>query len=455
MLNIKTDSRKVKPGDTFVALRGIQSDGHDYIEKAISLGAIKIVAEEGNYSVDTLIVSDTRNYLEQVLLEQYGHIIDEMNLIGLTGTNGKTTTCYLIYQALNLLGEKTSYAGTLGFYLDKKVRELPNTTPDIIDMYEMIVESYNNGYKTMVLEASSQGLAFRRLEGLTFNQAVFTNLTEDHLDYHLTMENYALAKQELFKKLKPNGISVVNNDDPYKNYFFTENTKTFGFSNSDLTITSFDVSSGFTNIIYNDSNIIQTKLLGKFNVYNISSAIAVLLNMGYKIEEISSVTKKLSPPPGRLDNIKYKTNNIVVDYAHTPDAIINVLATIRPIAKGNIYVVFGCTGDRDRIKRPIMTKIVTDAAKHAIITNDDPHFEDTNQIVGDMLKGIDKTNYEIELDRKEAIIKGIEMLEAEDFLLILGKGHEEFMIIGHDKIPFNDFNVVISYLKTKDDFDII
>lgn len=448
MLNIKTDSRKVKQGDTFVALRGISSDGHEYIEKAISLGASKIVAEEGSYSVETVIVPDTRLYLEEVLKEKYADIIDEMNLIALTGTNGKTTTCFLIHQALNSLGVKTSYAGTLGFYLDEKKYDLPNTTPDLIDMYEMMMESYNAGYKTMVLEASSQGLSFRRLEGFTFNQAVFTNLTEDHLDYHLTMENYALAKQELFKKLKPNGYSVINNDDEYKNYFITTNTRTYGFSKSDLTINSFEMKDGLTeiNVTLDKDYIIKTKLLGKFNVYNLTSAISVLLNMNFKMEEILTITEKLTPPPGRLDNIPHKTNNIVVDYAHTPDAIENVISTIKTVAKGDIYVVFGCTGDRDRIKRPIMTKIVTDGAKYAIITNDDPHFEDTKQIVDDMTRGITNTNYEIELDRKKAIIKGINLLKENDFLLILGKGHEEFMVIGHDKIPFNDMKIVKEYL---------
>lgn len=450
MLNIKVDSRKVKKGDTFIALRGISSDGHDYINKAIELGASKIIAEEGNYNVDTLIVNDTRTYLEEILYENYKNIIDEMNLIGVTGTNGKTTTCFLLSQAFNKLGIKAGYIGTIGFYMNEKVSDLPNTTPDILEMYEMIIKCHENGFKTVVMEVSSHGIANRRIEGLRFNQAVFTNLTEDHLDFHITMENYALEKQKLFKRIKENGYAVINSDDQYNDYFLLDNINTtYGFKNADLKINSFE-SAGFTKINYTYKEkeyIIETKLLGKFNVYNISAMILVLLNHGISMENIQNLTKILTPPPGRLDNILYKTNNIIIDYAHTPAAIENVIETVKEVALGDIYVVFGCTGDRDRMKRPIMTKIVTDNAKYAIITNDDPHTENTDQIVSDMLNGITNTNFEVELDRKKAIITGINKLKENDFLLILGKGHEEFMIIGHEKIPFNDMKIVKEYLK--------
>ena len=194
MINIKSDSRKVKPGDIFVALRGISSDGHDYIDKAIENGASKIIAEEGEYEVETLIVPDTRLYLEEYLKEHYGYYLDKMTLMGITGTNGKSTTAFFTYLALNNLGVKCCYIGTLGYYLDKKVSNLPNTSPDIAELYEMIVEAYEKGYRHLILEASSQGLAYRRLEGILFDYVIFTNLTQDHLDFHKTMGNYALAK---------------------------------------------------------------------------------------------------------------------------------------------------------------------------------------------------------------------------------------------------------------------
>ena len=219
MINIKSDSRKIKPGDTFIAIKCEVNDGHKYIEQAIQNGAGKIIAEHGNYSVPTLIVEDTRNYLNKYLKENYNKYLEEMTIIGITGTNGKTTSAYLIYSALNKLGIKCAYIGTIGYYLDKKIFNLPNTNPDVCDMYELIINAYDNGYKYVVLEASSHGLYSGRLEGLIFDYAIFTNLTRDHLDFHKTMENYALAKQQLFKKLKPNGIGITNIDDEYSKFF--------------------------------------------------------------------------------------------------------------------------------------------------------------------------------------------------------------------------------------------
>ena len=236
MLDIKSDSRKIKKGDKFVALRGISSDGHSYIDKAISLGASEIIAEEGEYSVKTTIVPNTREYLNQYLYENYHNVIDDMVLIGITGTNGKTTSAFLTYEALNKLGYKCGYIGTIGFYLNDKVRDLPNTNPNICDMYEMIVDAYEKGYKYMAIEVSSQGIAYGRIETLSFDYAIFTNLTRDHLDYHKTMENYALAKQQLFKQLKKKGLAIVNGDDSYALYYKIGNYVTYGFNDNDYKI---------------------------------------------------------------------------------------------------------------------------------------------------------------------------------------------------------------------------
>ena len=266
MIKIKTDSRKVVPGDTFVALPGISSDGHDYIDVAIKNGATKIIAEHGSYSVETVIVSDTRTYLNQLLEQEYGYIIDEMKIVGITGTNGKTTSCYLTYQILNNLGIKCAYIGTIGFYLKDKIRNLPNTSVDIADLYGLLVEVYENGYKYVCLEVSSQGLAMNRFETIKFDVAVFTNLTQDHLDYHKTMEKYCLAKQQLFKKLKSGGIAIVNSDDKYKDYFLLKQNRnvTFG-SNGDYKIVSTKFSSKISLLEYSYNNknyIVKTHLLG-------------------------------------------------------------------------------------------------------------------------------------------------------------------------------------------------
>lgn len=443
MINIKSDSRKVVKGDIFVALRGISSDGHDYIDKAISNGASKLIVEqEGNYSIDYEIVPDTRKYLNDYLIKNYSSIIDGMNIIGITGTNGKTTTAYLLYQSLNKLCIKTAYIGTLGYYLQEgKVMPLPNTSPDICDMYDLIINSYDKGYNNIVIEASSQGLVRGRLEGIKYNYGIFTNLTQDHLDEHKTMENYALAKKIMFDNLKSVGIAIINYDDLYKNYFTCKKSIYYGFTGGDFKIDSAKYTNQNTMFTYNykgEKHNVISQLLGDYNIYNLLSVIVVLKLMNIEEDKITKVIPTLTNPDGRLDIIKHGSNSIIIDYAHTPDAIEKVLNTARLITKGNIYVVFGCTGDRDRTKRPIMMNIVTSNSKYSIVTMDDPHNEDPMHIVKDMLSGNKNNNYEVIIDRGKAITKGLSLLENNDTLLILGKGHEEFIIMGNKKIPFND-----------------
>ena len=242
MINIKTNSKEIKNGDTFIAIKNVNRDGHDYIEEAIKNGASKIITETNNtYSVETINVEDSRIYLVNYLKDNYAKYLDEMNIIGITGTNGKTTTAYLIYQMLNKLGIKCAYIGTIGYYLDDKVYNLSNTSPDVCEIYDMLVNAYENGYKTVVMEVSSQGLDMGRLDSIKFDYALFTNLTQDHLDYHKTMENYAKAKQKLFYNLKENGISIINSDDNYKNYFTISNYVEYGFNNNDYKIEEYNL----------------------------------------------------------------------------------------------------------------------------------------------------------------------------------------------------------------------
>ena len=446
MINIKADSRKVKPGDTFVALRGISSDGHEYIDKAISLGATKLVVmDEGNYSIPYEIVKDTREYLNNYLKENYNKYLEEMTIIGFTGTNGKTTSAFLLQDALNKLGIKCGYIGTIGYYLGEKVSDLPNTSPDVCDMYELLINAYDNGYKFMAIEASSQGLDMGRLDNIPFDYAVFTNLTQDHLDYHKTMENYALAKTSLFKKLKPNGVAMLNYDDEYNKYYISNNTKYYGFKGGDYKVSNVEYSNLGTKFELNGTTY-NSPLLGDYNVYNLASVIAILREMNIKQEDIMNVTKNLSHPAGRMDLVAYNDNSILIDYAHTPDAIEKVIDTVKKVCKNNIYVVFGCTGSRDKTKRPIMTNIVLSNVKKAVITMDDPHDEDPMMVVEDMLEGNKLDNYEVIINRKEAIRKGISYLEHNDILLVLGKGHESVIIIGKEKIPFNDKEAVLEII---------
>ena len=455
MVNIKTDSRKVKKGDIFVALRGIVGDGHDFIPQAIKNGASKIIAEEGEYSVPYEIVKDSREYLNDYLKDNYNKYLNEMHIIGITGTNGKTTTAYLVHDALNKLDMKCCYIGTIGYFRDKKISGLPNTTPEVSEIYEMLIEAYDLGYRYAVVEASSEGLLHRRLENVPFEYAIFTNLTQDHLNIHGTMENYARCKQKLFNQIKPGGKAIVNYDDPNKDLFMLDyNTNiTYGFKGGDYRISDYQMSimgSNFTFINDGVKQNIKVPLIGKYNIYNVLTTIISLHELGVNFSDIYDVLLNIDMPPGRMDMVEYQNNRIVIDYAHTPDAVQNVISTVKEVCDGHIYTVFGCTGDRDRTKRPIMTKIVTDLSDRAIITSDDLHNEDPKQIVDDMIKGLINTNYEIELDRKKAIIKGIKMLDINDVLLILGKGHEEAIIVkDNKKIPFNDKKTVLEYLESK------
>ncbi len=443
MINIKSDSRKIKEGDIFIALRGISSDGHDYIDKAISNGASKLIVEEGKYDIDYEIVKDTREYLNKYLKDNYKKYLDKMTIIGITGTNGKTTSAYLIYQALNKLNHKCGYIGTIGYYLDRKVCNLPNTSPDICDIYDMIVRAYDEGYRYIVMEVSSQGLAYNRFAGIEFNYGIFTNLTEDHLDYHKTMDNYALAKQQLFKQCK--GINIVNIDDEYKDYFMINNYKTYGFKESDYQVIDYQLKSDstlFTIKHHNKDIKLKSPLIGKYNIYNMLCAYIILDLLEIDTKNILEVLSNVESPDGRMKVVKYRNNSIIIDYAHTPDAMENIYKTVIDLKPDNIYTVFGCTGDRDRKKRPIMMDLACHNSQFAIVTSDDLHDEDFNHIVDDMLEGIKYNNYEICQDRGEAIKKGMDLLKNNDMLLILGKGHEEFIIVKDQRIPFNDLKEV-------------
>ena len=450
---IRTDSRKVRKGDVFVALPGISSNGDQYIDKAIAAGADRIIcsnrekaAAYKDTAVEFIFTDDPRAYLEELLVQEYCGIIDNMTLIAVTGTNGKTTTCSLVAKALGRLGRKCGYIGTIGFYLDEKVRDLPNTSVDICDLYELLLEAHEKGYDTVALEASSQGLAMGRLHTLSFDIGVFTNLTEDHLDYHLTMDRYAKAKQELFRHIKPGGAALVNSDDPYSSRFLLDQNinYTYGIHSGDFRASQFRFREG-TDLTWEPDGkkrTIHTGLIGRYNVYNTMAVIGVLWILGYSPDSIDRAMTGLTAPEGRCDLISYKGSTIVIDYAHTPDAVQNIMDTAREFTEGNMYVVFGCTGDREREKRPVMTQLVLGNCTFAVITDDDVHTEPEEKIIEDMLAGNTRDNYEVCLDRKEAIRKGIGMLSAGDTLLILGKGHENYIIMNGYKIPHNDKQAV-------------
>lgn len=434
-MNLKDDSRKIKKGDTFIALKKVH-DGHEYINDAIKNGASKIIAERGNYEVDTLIVPDTHKYLVDYLYDNYYDKIKHLKLIGMTGTNGKTTTCFLIYQALNKLNIKCAYIGTIGFYLDKKVRDLSNTTPDILEIYEMLLECAFNDIEYVVMECSSHALSMKRLDKLKFKFGIFSNLTEDHLDYHGSFDNYVKAKQILFDNVTDK--TFVNIDDEYKDYFIKDNSITYGLNKSDYHLTDYVISLDGSSFKVN-GNSYKTKLIGKHNLYNILVVIALLSELNLD----TSVIENLECPKGRMDIVRKESNLVIVDYAHTPDAVLKIITAVKELNPNHIITIVGCGGDRDPYKRPIMSNIACSNSDHVIITNDNPRSENPNNIVSDMLHNLDKFNYEIILNRKNAIIKGIQMLDKNDILLVLGKGHETYQIINNKRYNFDDKEVVL------------
>lgn len=443
MMNLKTDSRKVTKGDTFIAIRNVNRDGHDYIKQAIENGATKIICEEGSYPVETILVEDTRKYLDEYLYENYYPKIKDMNLIGVTGTNGKTTICFLVYQMLKKLGKNPAYIGTIGFYYKDVKKELNNTTPDTDLLYEMLLEAKENNCDTVVMEVSSHALDKNRIYGLEFNEVAFTNLTQDHLDYHETMENYCAAKKKLFERTRNQKVAVINVDDTYANRFILETNQniTISDTNGNVTIKNMEFSHRNTKILftYEEKEYEATiKMVGRYNVYNFLTATMLVHKLGFSIEEVLNLTNELSAPNGRMEKITHKTNSIFIDYAHTPDAVINVLKSAEEYKKGRIITIIGCGGDRDRKKRPIMGHAAEKHSDYVILTNDNPRTEDETQIMNDILEGLQQNNHEVIYDRKEAIKKGVSLLQEEDILMVLGKGHEDYQIIGTEKHHLSD-----------------
>ena len=451
MIDLVVDSRKVKKGDTFIALRGVDADGHNYIEAAIQNGASRIICEEGNYSVETLVVPDTSAYLNEYVYNNYYDKIKNIKLIGVTGTSGKTTTCFLIYNMLKKLGRKVGYIGTIGFYMDEKVRDLPNTTPYVHELYNCLLECSLSGVEYVVMEVSSHALDMNRIYGLEFDVCGFTNISQDHLDYHGTIENYANTKVKLFSRLRGTKTCIINSDDEYSNKFIVDgnNNIRFGIDNGDVRISNINMTNQgilfdfmYDNKIYNAS----IDMVGKYNVYNYMMSLLVINNLGFDIKDILNL-EGITAPKGRMELVKYKTNGIFVDYAHKPDAVKKVLESVSEFCKGNIITIIGCGGNRDRTKRPIMGNIASENSNYVIFTNDNPRNEDPTEIMNDILEGVNKDNYEVVLDREMAIKKGISLLKDNDVLLVLGKGHEDYQIIKGVKYHFDDMECVLKYIK--------
>ncbi|MGL4652550.1 UDP-N-acetylmuramoyl-L-alanyl-D-glutamate--2,6-diaminopimelate ligase [Cetobacterium sp.] len=436
--NLEYDSRKIKPGDVFVALKGALVDGHKYIDKALENGAVAvIVSEEVELKGDVtyFLVDDLRNKLGIMASNFYGNPEKKLKIIGVTGTNGKTTTTYLIEQ---ILGEEyVARIGTVEYKIGDEIIEAPNTTPESLDIIKMSKKAVDKGLKYLVMEVSSHGLTSGRVDMLDFDVAVFTNLTPEHLDYHKDMDDYFEAKKILFKKLKNKENSVINIDD----FYGEKIAKEFGGMSYSL-----DKDADL------DLNIIKEMkptLLGKFNMYNILGAIGVGKLLGVDSSLIKERVGKIKGAPGRFEAVSIGQDfRVIVDYAHTGDALENILQGVKDLGEtGKIITVFGCGGDRDKTKRPVMAEVAEKYSQLVIVTSDNPRTEKAEDIIEDILKGFKNKNYIVEIDRKEAIKKAVLKAEKDDIILIAGKGHETYQILGNTKIHFDDREIAIEAIK--------
>ena len=449
MINIKIDSRKVVEGDTFVAIRGNTVDGHNFIPQVVEKGAKCVVVDHKvDVDVEQIIVEDTQEWLNEHIAATYSDAVNEMNIVGITGTNGKTTTAYLTYQLLNELGSKTAYIGTIGYYVPgcEKI-ELPNTTPNILDLYDLILSAKEKGCKNLIMEVSSHALHQSRVRGLKFKVGAFTNLTQDHLDYHKTMEEYLNAKLLLLNQLE--GPMIINADDEYHVAWKKHNNVIeLGYNAADFKIEKFENVPGGTKVTFTkDGNTheIVTNLKNEFNVYNYLTALSIASSLGYSIDSILNATPKVTAPKGRCEIIKVRNAEAVVDYAHTPDAVEKIITSFKAVSIGKVYTLVGCGGDRDATKRPIMGRIATEHSDYVIFTSDNPRTEDPNKILEDILAGVEKDNYQVIVDRREAIVHILDMLNDNDTALILGKGHEDYQIIGREKTHLDDSEEIMKY----------
>lgn len=432
------NSSFINKGDIFLVCK----ENEKYVFDAIKKGASKIITQtNNNYDIKTEKTSCVKN----TLYENYKDRINNLKLIGVTGTNGKTTTCYLIYQMLNMMNIKTSYIGTIGFYLNDEIRQLDNTTPSMDLIYNLLLDSYENGCEVVVMEVSSHALKQDRIFGLLFDAIAVTNITFDHLDYHKTKEDYIRSKKIITTRLKNKKVCILNKYDKYyKEFINKENNNIIIGEDIKVKKVINNINNTYLKIKENNNySEFYISLIGNYNVYNFLMAYEIIkeLNLYKQIDFI-----KLKAPKGRLEKIEYKNNVIFIDYAHTPDAVLNVLKTMKKIKNKGIITIIGCGGNRDKLKRPIMGRIATDNSKYVIFTNDNPRLEDEKQIISDITKNLIKDNYEIIYDRYSAIKKGISMLNNNMILLILGKGHEDYQVIGNKKIKFSDKESVIDII---------
>ncbi|RCX22823.1 UDP-N-acetylmuramoylalanyl-D-glutamate--2,6-diaminopimelate ligase [Fontibacillus phaseoli] len=458
---ISIDSRKIQSGDLFLCLPGHTVDGHDYAQKASDQGAAALVVQRWLEDVELpqLKVKDSRLAMAVLGNVFFGSPSSRMKVIGVTGTNGKTTTTYLIERILEDQGKNTGLIGTIQRKFAGRTFPMSGTTPESLDLQRYLHEMQEAEAAYCVMEVSSHALEQGRVKGTRFRTAIFTNLTQDHLDYHHSMEEYRAAKGLFFSRLgntyDPSSdlrsYAVLNADDPASAYFAKQTaaeTITYGVEHeADIRASNISITAKGTSFhvdTFRGSADIMLKMVGKFNVYNALAAICAALLEEIPLAAIKDSLESIQGVEGRVEAVNEGQDfAVIVDYAHTPDGLENVLNTVNEFAKGRVISVFGCGGDRDRTKRPIMGKIAARLSNHVIVTSDNPRTENPDLILKDIEDGLKEDQvpgdrYELIVDRREAIQKAIEMASPEDVVLIAGKGHETYQLIGKEVHDFDD-----------------
>ncbi|KPU44041.1 UDP-N-acetylmuramoyl-L-alanyl-D-glutamate--LD-lysine ligase [Oxobacter pfennigii] len=449
---IAYDSRAVKEGYLFVCIKGFKADGHDFINDAVKKGAKAIILEKEGHlpdGVTAIKVGDSRMALALASAAFFEHPSKNVKLIGVTGTNGKTTTTYLIKSILDRCGYNVSILGTISNIIGNKAIDASRTTPESYDLQVLFSEMRQLKTHYCIMEVSSHSLELKRVAGLSFNSGIFTNLTRDHLDFHETFENYFNAKLKLFKSSK---TAIINIDDEYgrkmKDNIEIPVITYAEKERADVWATDVEITANFSKFILNykeEKKEIMLPMPGRFNVYNALAAAASCISEGISLEDIKKGLEEIKGVPGRSEVIDSGRGfTVIIDYAHTPDGLENILNTVREYVQGRVITIFGCGGDRDKTKRTIMGEVAAKLSEIAIVTSDNPRSEDPEAIIKDILPGVIKINkeYFVIPDRKEAIKRAINLGKEGDVIVVAGKGHETYQVLKDKTIDFDEKQII-------------
>lgn len=453
------DSRKAIHGSLFVAITGFEADGHKFIGAALEKGASVVLCERvPEFECSYIQVEDCRKALAAVSCALYGYPADKLKIIGVTGTSGKTTTTNLVRHIIETtLGVKTGMIGTNGNFIGDKEFHTEHTTPESLELQELFSQMVAEGCKYAIMEVSSHSLALNRVEGIRFETAAFTNLSRDHLDFHITMENYAAEKRKIFSMCR---CGCVNLDDDFAQFMLQNNACTFitySAVNREAALFADNIEYSSHGVKFDACHEGKTEAMflgipGTFSVYNALCAVAICLSEGIPLKQISDALAAAGGVKGRVETVPTgRDYSVIIDYSHKPDGLEKVLKTLRPVTKGRLVCMFGCGGDRDRTKRPIMASIAAKNSDFVIVTSDNPRTERPEDIIEEILPGLNGCDvpYKVIVNRPEAICWALDNAQKGDVVLLAGKGHEDYQIIGHKKIHMDEREIVAQHLNLR------